>query len=1582
MASNVVNRTVNVYIQTGDAQKAYDKLIEKQKELQKQLRAYGDPANLQRLKEELDGLSAPIEKARAASKQASQELTDLAKKEKQLLSELKNAGNKPLTGDAEIAAIAKAKNLTDEYINSLIKLAAEKQKSEKGMSGFNLFSKVEGAAVMQQFGHEQGHTVLGGMWKDLDEGQKAVYNYAASFSKLGAEVKEFRSDMAKPVENSGTAAAIQAEIDEVNKLKVAKKQQQTEASQELDLLIKKQRDLKGEIAKAGDSTSAEKLKQQLAALEEPLNRAAKKVSGELAPSLRDTGGVAAKLRNELSRMSETDPGFAEKVSQLSLATREMDAQRGKLGLLSKAWKSFWDEAKTVAVGVIIGNTVQSAIQAVLGYVTGIVTGSAKISDSLADIQRVTGFTKDEVLQINRALSKIDTRTSVQGLRDIAVVAGKLGVAKDDIVGFVRATDKLSVALGDELGSVDQITTELGKILNVFDGKITEKNILHLGNAIVDLANKGVATGGFIVDFTQRMSGIAKASNLGLSSLVGFAAGLEETGQKVESSSTAMQKLVVTIAQDIPKAAKIAGAKSQEEIQQFADLFAKTPAEALLKFAQGLQKNKQSFAEIASGFKDSGEDGQRVISTLTVLGQKSDFFREKIQEAGIAMQETGQIENAFALKNNTLGAQIDKLKKSIAGVFASQSFKDLAQAGVSAVTSFVNVLKALPKFLSENKTGIGLLVTGILTMNSAYLAAAAATVKDTIAKIFNATVTKAAAFATNLATVAQGAYITITNVLIGRLSVARAAQMLWAGALSLGVGPIGAILVGVGVLVVAINTLTSSTKTLTAEQLIHADVSKRVSESTTETLTNVKILTSVIQDNTSSLDNRKKALNALIAISPDYLKGLTLENAKTAEGKQIIDQYVNSLLTKATAEAKHSVLLDKLKEKEDAFNKIRAGYIAAGQQITDKGIEDYARAAKKMGDSNKIAGLGTDNKLFGVNMADLSTTLDVIQLLNKDVTDLAKKDVTSILTGGVAGGTIEAEGKLEALRKKLKELQDLREKAISTTDTKDKSGKDVLGISSLNKQITATEKQISQLEGHAEKLSKAENKTLTDQKALREELIKMADSLLPEGDFAEKMAKELQESDTTFAQMRLKAHGNAKLLEQIDQLSYEARRKIRTKYRRLAEEDLKKDAEKELEFNAKFTNGLNNFLENGPKIFKLTPIIDRDQVAKAELDVLTKSGKERLDAEKKLLAAERDQKLDNENLTEKEKALIRETYRLKEADLDRQTLVDRLQLYLNFAKQSSDILSVLSSIKTDKENAELERDKKSNEKKKQNLSDRLKAGLISQQQYDREVQKIDDAQAKREKEVRLKQFKRDQRAQITQALMSGAESVVSTLAARPGSLDIISLGAFRAINIGLAIAATAAQVAKIASQKPPEFAWGGQYGYGGKTIGRPHSRGGNPIIDGYTGKKIGEIEEDEGIINKFSMRDQNKYHAYGTISQIGSALNARHGGTSWDTGATLRPGWKTAQPMPMNFAVIRQAQHFANGGVFGSSSSDASGSTEVLQSITTTLVYLTGAVSALNEQLSQGIRAKMYLTEQEEQQDRLSRIRQEATMKGG
>src|SRR5690606_31824805 len=115
---------------------------------------------------------------------------------------------------------------------------------------------------------------------------------------------------------------------------------------------------------------------------------------------------------------------------------------------------------------------------------------AKYADSLADIRKVTGMTDQEVKSLVKSLKEIDTRTSSAQLREMAVAAGKLGIAKDEILGFVEAVDKINVALGDDLsGGTEGIMKKLGKLVQVYGVDAMEglsEGLIKVGSAINEL----------------------------------------------------------------------------------------------------------------------------------------------------------------------------------------------------------------------------------------------------------------------------------------------------------------------------------------------------------------------------------------------------------------------------------------------------------------------------------------------------------------------------------------------------------------------------------------------------------------------------------------------------------------------------------------------------------------------------------------------------------------------------------------------------------------------------------------------------------------------------------------------------------------------------------------------------------------------------------------------------------------------------------------------------------------------------------------------------------------------------------------
>lgn len=84
------------------------------------------------------------------------------------------------------------------------------------------------------------------------------------------------------------------------------------------------------------------------------------------------------------------------------------------------------------------------------------------------------------------------------------------------------------------------------------------------------------------------------------------------------------------------------------------------------------------------------------------------------------------------------------------------------------------------------------------------------------------------------------------------------------------------------------------------------------------------LLSIARDETQSKDDRLTAIKRINQISPQYLKNLTLENLKTQEGVDLINQYVKALESKAKAQAA-----------ENAITKIDEERISAQVELDNK-----------------------------------------------------------------------------------------------------------------------------------------------------------------------------------------------------------------------------------------------------------------------------------------------------------------------------------------------------------------------------------------------------------------------------------------------------------------------------------------------------------------------------------------------------------------------------------------------------------------------------------------------------------------------
>jgi hypothetical protein len=523
---------------------------------------------------------------------------------------------------------------------------------------------------------------------------------------------------------------------------------------------------------------------------------------------------------------------------------------------------------------------------------------------------------------------------------------------------------------------------------------------------------------------------------------------------------------------------------------------------------------------------------------------------------------------------------------------------------------------------------------------------------------------------------------------------------------------------------------------------------------------------------------------------------------------------------------------------------------------------------------------------------------------------------------------------------------------------------------------AATKQEAAARKAADKRKAANDKETADKKHLKEELDKLEATMIMANETT--TDKEIKATVEKYNELKKLAHGDAVLTLKIEKDRDEAIHQILVKSLNEDFEVTKKAFEKR---DKLIREGVEKFIEGTSKL-KIPELVSdsvaADKLVQHQLDLTSATGKKKLELQKGDLQKQEDAEIKalqarGISSATQEKA-IHEKYQKERDKLDTDHFAKQAGQYLAFAQSAMGILDTINQAKTAAENAELERDKRANDEKKANLDKRLKDGLISQKQHDDEIKKLDDAYSKRQHELAVKQFKRNQRMQIVQALMNGASAVVKILAETPK----FDFGVMTAIEIGLAAATTAAEVAAIASQKPPEF------GHGGLLDGPLHGQGGMGVYDQH-GRKQAEMEGGEGIANRRTMGDPNTYQVTGTPSQIISRLNAMGGGVSWASGATAVPAWSVQQPQQVNFSAVNASigtmrRHYASGGVFDNAESSVATSQSQDQ-LNNTLKFLTGAIVGLQQQMQSPIKAYTVLTEHEATADRLKAIRDDATMKG-
>lgn len=390
--------------------------------------------------------------------------------------------------------------------------------------------------------------------------------------------------------------------------------------------------------------------------------------GQLQKALKE-------CRKQMQNLTADDPKMKKLIAQY----RAIDNQ---IGQITGQWRRQDGAISSVIKRLTAYVSVYGVFNMLKNSITSVVNKNLEFSDQLADIQKTTGLSAENVASLSENINKIDTRTSVQELHSLAYEAGRLGIGgggADAVLGFVRAANQLKVALGEDLGE-DAIVqlAKMGDVMGTSKKMGVEKALLATGSAINELSQSSTASGKFIADYAQRLSGIATQAHLTTAELLGFAAASDATGQELEVSATAMNKFVVQMQTHYKTVAQAAGVNADTLHEM---LTMGETADAVVMVLEALNQ-KGGLSMLAPLMKDLGSDGARLTASLSTMASNVELVKQQLDIARKSFEEGISVTNEYNVKNENAAAIMERMRNSWEKMFVNSAntgvVRDLAQ----------------------------------------------------------------------------------------------------------------------------------------------------------------------------------------------------------------------------------------------------------------------------------------------------------------------------------------------------------------------------------------------------------------------------------------------------------------------------------------------------------------------------------------------------------------------------------------------------------------------------------------------------------------------------------------------------------------------------------------------------------------------------------------------------------------------------------------------------------------------------------------------------------------------------------------
>ena len=1138
------------------------------------------------------------------------------------------------------------------------------------------------------------------------------------------------------------------------------------------------------------------------------------------------------LSRELRNLTPGTEEFQRRAAQLREAQAHFNRVRDEINQVNGAITQTATSTSRfgdIVRGVFTGNLITGFFSSFVGKARESVDELLKVSDLMTGVEKTTGLASEEVRQLWNEFDELNTRTSKQELLNIAQIGGRLGITdKEQIKEFTEEIDKIYVALGDSFqGGLEEVTTKVGKLKNLFEETRNQnygEALNAIGSALNELGANGSSSEQNITEFATRIGALPAVLKPSIEKTLGLGAAFEESGIDAEVASSGYSRFMSVAGNNIAAFAK----QMKITTKEASELFNTHPEEFFIRFGESMKGlGAEQTAGVLKGLKLNTLEVQKALGTA---GDNADRFRSLMNLSGQAMQDGTSIQNEFNKVNENTAAIWEKIKKVFAETFTSDTMAQWFGGLIKLLGWLTGVTSKAGDGVKVFRERIAFLAKAIVVCTTAVVSYRAAVYLSTITTkaAWQQTILYNAAMKVANATTAlwKGTVLLLSAAkatLMGNTIRATAAMRTFN--LVTKMNPWGLLLGAITAVASALVLFSNKQKEVNVQLKIQNEAIKEANVQTAAQEHHLRQLLKTANDTNKSYNERKKAVDELNRLVPQYNKQLTVETANTLQAKNALDKYIESI--KAAAREKYlKALVD---QKAEALAKQEYSSL-------EENIAWYERALNGMKNfGNPIAAMSDDivtatkNKTKNVKKEndELKAATD---LLLKQQEENAKNGVTVTNEEVTPVAPIESETKTkkqpkdyaddyrnankarlaaeQELQKEITQgLEESLDKQLALTEQKynDKRfnlqqenadlEQDILklkteakGNNDPNLLKTILEKSKlqelkKQIAVEYEKQEQAELTQVREKYSAKEverTLKEMNDCLAVKK--REKAEELLQIQDLDTAKEALRGQISDKELSQIKTLE-EAKKALRRK----ADEEILKESLASFEAQKKL---LMDYLQTVTGEAKDKLIEDIQKVEEQMTKVK--------------------EQLDGLNTKEVDKAAGSE---LERVDVLGFTAAEWENVFANLDNvharfravemgigAMNNAFSAFSQLQENLNARELSKYTANQQKKKQALLDQLNQGYISQAQYQKEVQRLDEEAEAKKKELAIKQFKAQKAANMLNIIANTAMAVMraySDAGPLAGTALAAIVGAIGAVQLGI-----------VAAQQPPSYAKGG------------------------------------------------------------------------------------------------------------------------------------------------------------------------------